>query len=196
MFYRLGVEFLAIYILPVVLILFGVLPFEYRFVYLVTICSGTIFLANAKNYSIESLGMSVKNIRLGIKYNLYLSLVFLIFFLICWQLGMIGREFIPQHIGFYLFYVFISCPLQEFTYRSYLFRLLDDFGVRKSIWRVLFNSFAFCFLHAIYEDSLTLVFTFAIGVVWASIYQRTRSVYGVCLSHIVFGTISIAAGLV
>ncbi|PHR22566.1 MAG: hypothetical protein COA36_17670 [Desulfotalea sp.] len=193
---KIFLEIFCVYILPVILIFLGVLPFEYRFVYLVIICTVTIFFSRMKGYSSESLGLGVTSLSAGFRYNFYLSLIFVGFFFASWYFDLIGREYIPQSIFFYLFYVFISCPLQEFTYRSYFFRLLDDLKIKKPAIRITLNALAFCFLHAIYGDLLTLVFTLFIGLVWAFIYQKTKCVYGVCLSHIVFGTISIAAGLV
>jgi uncharacterized protein len=189
-------EIFFVYFLPVNLIVIGVLPFEYRFLYLVIICSFTIYLAYLKKFSIESLGLGKNNLKEGLLYNSYLSVIFVVFFFTCYKFGLIGREFVPDNMYFYLFYVFVSCPLQEFTYRSYFFRLLDELNIRAAIYRVIINAIVFGFLHVIYNDVLTVFFTFAMGLLWGAIYQKTRNVYGICLSHIVFGTISILAGLV
>jgi len=196
MIIRTIVEIFLIYFLPVILILYDILPFEYRFFYLVTICLTTILLSYTKGYSIQSLGLSRNNLYQGLRYNGIISIIFVFFFFICYWFGLIGREYIPDKLSFYIFYIFISCPLQEFTYRSYHFRLLDNLQITSPFARILFNSITFSFLHAIYRDILTLLFTLAIGILWALIYQKTRSTYGICLSHVIFGTISILAGLV
>jgi uncharacterized protein len=189
-------EIFLIYYLPILLILSGVLLFEYRFLYLVIICTATIGLSVKKCFSMKSLGLSTENLKKGLMLNGLLSLLFIIFFLVCYKLNMIGREYIPTQITFYVFYIFVSCPLQEFTYRSYFFRLLDEAKIENRIFRISFNAITFSFLHAIYQDWLTLLFTLIMGALWGYIYQSTKNVYGICLSHIVFGTITILAGLV
>ncbi|EKD94594.1 MAG: hypothetical protein ACD_26C00027G0001, partial [uncultured bacterium] len=133
-------EIFAIYFMPVILILSGALPFKYRFIYLVIICTCTIFSAIFRKYSLSSLGLSFEGLATGLKYNISLSVIFLLFYTSCWYFDLFGREYIPDSYMFYLFYIFISCPLQEFTYRSYFFKLLDDLNIRQPLYRIGFNS--------------------------------------------------------
>jgi uncharacterized protein len=189
-------EFLLIYVLPVSLILAGALSFDYRFAYLTGVSLITMAFSVAKKTSFAALGLSTDGLKEGLRLNGLLCLIFALFLLLAYHGGLVGRKFVPQHLFFYMFYIFVSCPMQEFVYRSYFFVLLDKVSIVDSRVRICLNALAFSYLHAIYMDWLTIIFTFVIGALWAAIYQRTRNVYGLCLSHAVFGTITILAGLV
>ncbi|MGE4263487.1 MAG: CPBP family glutamic-type intramembrane protease [Desulfovibrio sp.] len=193
---RVLVEIFIIYYLPVSLILIGILDFGNRFVYLVLVGLLVIFISKLKRLSFFDLGLRPRSLKADLVLNALLSLIFILFFVSAYCLGLIGRKYVPQDVMFYIFYVFISCPLQEFLYRGYFFSLLNKANIIKSSHRIFLSALSFSYLHSIYLDFFTLVVTFAIGALWSYIYQKTNSIYGVCLSHIVFGTVTILAGLV
>ncbi len=194
--FAVSLELVGIYCIPVILILLGVLPFQYRFVYLTLMGAFVGLLAYRRGYTLEELGLKGGNIRLDIALNGLLVLVFLSFFSVAYFAGMFGRKFIPESAFFYIFYVLISCPVQEFLYRSYFFALLQKSKCSEMHCVVLCSAIAFSFLHTIYHDVVTLVAVFAAGIAWAFIYAKTKSFYGVCMSHALFGTMTILAGLV
>ena len=51
-------------------------------------------------------------------------------------------------------------------------------------------------MHIIYKDVLTLVFTFALGIVWGMMYTRTKSFCVVALSHAILGVGAIGLGVI
>lgn len=96
---------------------------------------------------------------------------------------------------FFLFYIFISCPIQEFLYRGALTRFGEE--IRLPPWGVtLLTSALYGFVHIIYLDIFTVVATFLIGLYWWWAYSGARSLVGVSVSHAVLGVVTITAGLI
>ena len=105
-----------------------------------------------------------------------------------------------ERLPFYLFFVFVSAPAQEFVYRSVLFAELRAAHF-PPLLILLVSSLLYAFLHVIYRDAMIVALTFVVGLIWGLIFLQTHSFYAVALSHaivgaaaILLGTILIAAG--
>ena len=96
---------------------------------------------------------------------------------------------------FFLFYILISSPVQEFLYRgalgAFIQKLTDNYIVRMLITSVLYS-----FVHIIYRDVLTILLTFVIGLIWFRIYDKTKNILGVSVSHAMLGVVTIIAGII
>lgn len=97
--------------------------------------------------------------------------------------------------GFYLFYIGISSPAQEFLFRASLSHLLTSLLANRHA-KVFISSVLYSLVHIIYRDPATLVITFLMGLVWGYSYERYRNLAGVSASHAVLGLISILTGAV
>ncbi|MDF5730392.1 MAG: CPBP family glutamic-type intramembrane protease, partial [Rhizonema sp. PD38] len=62
--------------------------------------------------------------------------------------------------------------------------------------QILISSLLYSFVHLIYRDVPTLVFTFIIGLLWGCYYAKFRNLYSIIVSHSLLGAISIQVGLV
>ena len=120
--------------------------------------------------------------------------IFVIIGLLIYQLGYTQRFEINENLAFFLFYVFISCPIQELLYRG----VLTSIGCEKisNTGLVLISSFLYSYIHIIYYDFLTLVITFIIGVIWHLAYLKTNNLMGVTISHIILGILTISIGFI
>ena len=99
-----------------------------------------------------------------------------------------------ETIYFYLFYIFVSCPLQEFLYRG-VFGYFDKVYNNKYLFLIL-SSFCYSFVHIIYKDILTCALTFLIGIVWYLLYRKDYNLVGVSISHIILGILTISLGII
>lgn len=68
-----------------------------------------------------------------------------------------------ETIYFYLFYIFISCPIQEFLYRG-VFGYFDKLITNKYMFLIL-PSLMYSFVHIIYKDYLTCILTLSLGII-------------------------------
>jgi membrane protease YdiL (CAAX protease family) len=103
----------------------------------------------------------------------------------------IDNSGIPVH--FYIFYILISAPLQEFLYRSYIFYILLE--VKLSHYFLIVSSVLYALAHVIYNDIPTVVMSLVVGIYWSYHYERFKNLYSIAFSHIVLGIVAIATGI-
>ena len=183
----------VLYIVIPILILNNKFLYDIKF-YLLTVIGLIVFLF-MKLYKVSNkeLGITKNNYYSSIKRNFVLILICLIAIIIL-KLFHIDKYNPNETIVFYIFYILISCPMQEFLYRG-VFGYFDINSKYNYLWIVL-SSFCYSFMHIIYKDILTCVLTFFVGVIWYLLYKKDYNLCGVILSHIVLGIFTIALGIV
>ncbi len=184
------------FIVPVILILTNIISFDYRF-YVLEISTIILFLyTRLTQISLNKLGFTTKNLKPSLIQLLPLTLGLSIFMLITYSLGWVR---LPENFTitwkFYLFFVFISSPSQEFLYRGFLFWLFEDINIIPRN-RIILSSVLYSFVHAIYWDLPTLIITLVIGLIWGQNYEKYRNLYSVIFSHSVLGAVAIMVGLI
>ena len=182
------------YLVIPLLIFFGIIAFEYKFIVLVVygILSYTVLRLNGVDKA--KLGLTVENWQSSLLSIVGLTLLFVVLALLAYRFGY--ARFQPtETVLFYLFYVFISSPVQEFLYRGVTTYFGKSFGL--SVWLiVLISSMLYSLVHIIYKDWTLVVATFGLGVIWHWVYLKTNSLVGVMFSHSVFGALTIFLGLI
>ena len=187
---------LAVLYLPVTLLWTGVIPFHYRFV--VTFCGMAVIIgyAVARKLNWSDLGFRCDTLKKSLLWNVAVSLLFLTIIYILYRAGFIANSSARFWPLFFIFYIFILSPAQEFFFRSVLFAELRKMN-RGTPWTViLISSISYCFLHVIYQHPLLMAVTLLMGIVWGIIYYRYPNFWGVVLSHAILGTAAFAMGLI
>ncbi|CCI36977.1 CPBP family intramembrane glutamic endopeptidase [Microcystis aeruginosa] len=184
-----------LYILPVVLILTKVISFSDRFLVLTITGALIIGLAMLNEIAPADLGFNHKNLLPAIKdilpVTIISSVLMIVFYL---NHGMrIDNTGIPWY--FYVFYISLSSPLQEFLYRSYLFNRLAQIQLNQGSI-IIITAILYSFAHSIYQDLLTVLLSLIIGLYWAYHYNRFKNFYSITLSHTILGIIAILTGSV
>lgn len=184
------------YLIPIVLLYLGYLPFWSRHLIMITV--GIVLVAYAVNQGIDSrkIGLSGQGLRESVRTNLIFSALFtalvigLVWFRVIAPVGYDGG------LWFFLFYVLISAPIQEFMFRSLMFYELDIFIKHHVGLKIVFSALIYSLAHAMYQNWLVLLGTFVLGLVWGGIYSRHRNFWGVAISHAIIGLVTIFLGLV
>ena len=184
---------LAIYILLPILILFNNYLFNIKFYLLTGIGLGIFILMKVFNISNKELGITKQNLWKSIKRNLILIVLCVILILI-FKLLHVDKYNPNETLYFYIFYIFVSCPIQEFLYRG-VFGYFDMNSKYNYLWIIL-SSLCYSFVHIIYKDVLTCVLTFIIGIIWYMFYKKDKNLCGVTLSHMVLGVATIVLGII
>lgn len=105
-------------LIPLLILVFPIL-FQYKFYFLTIFGLLIYFMARKSGISNEELGIKKDNIFSSILNNLSICIISIIIIILMRIIGL--NKFTPNEtIYFYLFYIFVSCPLQEFLYREYL----------------------------------------------------------------------------
>lgn len=184
----------VIYIGLPLLILFGVINFDYKF-YALTIGGIIVYiLFRYLGFSNWDLGITNCNIQNSIVCVLPITVLLAIIGCVLW-IGGFSRITPNEHWTFFIFYIFISSPIQEFLYRGALEAALQKLNY-PFIIRMILTSTLYSFVHIIYRDCLTLLLTFLIGLIWYYCYYRFKNLIGVSISHAVLGVVTIVAGII
>ena len=170
-----GIIFVFIFF-PLI-ILFNPELFKYKFFFL-TIMGIFIYffllITGAKNIE---LGITKKNFLLSIKRNIPIIIFGILIIIILKLLG-VNRFISNENKFFVLFYIFISCPIQEFLYRG-VFGYFDLKIINNNTLVTLISSFCNSFVHIIYKDLFTCIITFVIGIVWYRLYRKDSNLAAV-----------------
>ncbi|MBC8356854.1 MAG: CPBP family intramembrane metalloprotease [Planctomycetes bacterium] len=104
----------------------------------------------------------------------------------------IGLNTLPKYIAASLFYAFIHSLMEEYYWRWFVFRRLKEFASLPTA--IAISSLGFMAHHVIvlavyfgWTSPATYLFSAAVaigGAVWAWIYQKSESLYGPWLSHL------------
>ena len=182
------------YLVIPLLIFFGIIAFEYKFIVLVIYGILSYIILRLNGVDKAKLGLTVENWQSSLLSVVGLTLLFVVLALLAYRFGY--ARFQPtETVLFYLFYVFISSPVQEFLYRGVTTYFGKSFGL--SVWLiVLISSMLYSLVHIIYKDWILVVATFGLGVIWHRVYLKTNSLVGVMFSHSVFGALTIFLGLI
>ena len=184
------------YYLPVILIWIGVIPFEFRFHILVAMAILMGVYAFVSKHSLKDLGIRSDTLKPSLLWNGTLSAIFVVLMYALYAAKLIREPTVPSWTLFYVFYVFISSPAQEFIYRSVMFSEMNRAEIRNPAFQVIISAVTFSFLHVIYNDWITLAVGLFIGVVWGIVYYKQPNFWGVAISHAILGVVSIATGLI
>lgn len=187
---RLFIIINLLYILIPLLILVFPILFQYKFYFLTIFGLLIYFITRKSGISNEELGIKKDNIFSSILNNLPICIISIIIIILMRIIGL--NKFTPNEtIYFYLFYIFVSCPLQEFLYRG-IFGCYDN----GKNYFLLLSSFMYSFVHIIYKDIITIILTFIIGIIWFYLYRKDKNLFGVSLSHCIVGILTIFLGII
>jgi hypothetical protein len=185
-----------VYYLPPILLWVRIIPFEVRFYVLIAMTLIMALYSYLRGFSLRELGFRKDTLASSLLWNGILSIVFVALMVLAYQAGWVRKPTIPSWSMFFVFYVFVSSPSQEFLFRSTMFAELSRSGVAKAVWQVLISTMTYSFMHIFYKDAITLAVTLFMGVVWGIVYRKYPNFWGVAFSHAVLGVVSILVGII
>ncbi len=193
---RFGLVLAVGYLIPIILVWLDVIPFRYRLTVFDIITILAVVYVFESDHTLRDLGFRTDNLIGSLKWNLLLIAVVLGGLAALRRFGVVPRAMFPGIKLSVIYYIIVLGPVQEFLFRSIIFAEMDRAGIRGAFAQITLSAALFSFLHVIYRDWITLVATFAIGIVWGAIYYKYRNFYGVALSHVLMGIAAISSGLI
>lgn len=183
------------YILPVLVVYLGLVPFSWRFYILILAAIAILAIAQLYRFSALELGFTQQNLRSSLKAIALPTLASAL--LMCSYYIMQGSRLDNSAYTwtFYLFFVGVSSPLQEFLYRGFLFGIFSRAKLNNRA-QIILSALLYSLVHLIYRDVPTLLSTFIVGMFWGCYYAKYRNLYSIIVSHSVLGAIAILVGLV
>lgn len=186
---------LAFY-LPVGLILIGAIPFAFRFHVLLLVSIGLAIYAYASGYTLRELGVRSDNLAPSLLINAGLAAALALPIVAAYAAGLIREPTLPDWNLFFVCYVLVFCPAQEFSCRGLLFAAMNRSHITGPLAQISISAVSYAFLHTVYHDWLTMAATIFMGIVWGVVYRAVPNLWGVMLSHAVLGVVSIELGLI
>lgn len=189
------VAFLVLfYFLPILLLAYRVIPQEANHVILVLMSLITVAYASSKPISARQLGFRRDNLGSSLTWTILASSLFLVALYFIYKTRAIEPKYAETAL-FYVFYIFISAPLQEFVFRSLMFHELNLY-FKKDWFKVVLSAVIFSFAHYTYRDPSVLFLTLVAGLVWGFIYLKRPNFWALAISHAVVGAATVFLGFV
>lgn len=185
---------LCIYIGLPTFILVGILPFDFKFYFLTISAVLTCAFARGLGTSNTEMGITKINCKKSIVTVLPITIIFALAGIVIWVLGY-SRIVPNESMYFFVFYILMSSPVQEFLYRGVIPGMLNKMNYGYHV-QLIVSSILYSFVHIIYKDWITLVLTLIIGIVWFISYKKSNNILGVSISHAVLGIVTILAGII
>ncbi len=118
-FIRLSFILLFLYALPIALICTGVIPFAYRYELLLLMAVAAGIVSWRAGHTSALHGLRLDNLRASLRLNGFFLALAAIGVAALLLLGPAHRSLNIPGFAFGAFYVLISCPAQEFLFRSF-----------------------------------------------------------------------------
>ncbi|QHU94069.1 CPBP family intramembrane metalloprotease [Candidatus Saccharibacteria bacterium oral taxon 488] len=184
----------CVYLTLPILICIGIIPWNMKFVALIVGVVAMYIVMRILGNTHSDIGITRQRTIYSLKTVLPITIVLLIaagLFLLLEK-----PRFSPtEGIGFYVFYILISCPAQELLFRGILSRMLQELRLHR-VLELGVAAALFGYVHIIYGDMLTVVVMSIVGIVWYRAYQRSSNLIGVTMSHVILGVMTIALGII
>lgn len=199
-FVRSAAEILFIYVAPVAVIktVWGdIFFFHFKefMVFFVFWAIGAALYGRGSGLSWEEMGFTRRMLGRSLVLNAAITLIAAGVVLWLAAPRLISHPHIPRNLWFPLFYIFLSCPAQEFLYRGLAFPLMERGGIRSGPVLVVVSALLYAALHIFFTKPLILPLTFLMGLGWGMIYLFVRNLWGLIFSHALVGMLAIVAGL-
>ncbi len=191
---KFAIETLLIFLLPILLIYWGIIPNSYRFGALFVVCVVIGIIIFREKWSFKDIGFRMDNLREGLL--LYVPLTLVGVFSITYYAHELGMGSILDHKpSFYLLLTFIPVSFfQEFIYRGFLMKMLRSvFADKMTV--IFFNATLFTILHIIFPlQPVMLPLAFIGGLYFAIAYYLVPNLWLVSVSHAILNLVAVSLG--
>ena len=180
-------ELTVIYLLFPLMFTAGLFRFDQRFIYFT--CLFILITIQTIRYRKQIRFQFRKDLKDSLYHGIKFSILSLLF-IYPMNMYLDIRPFedfnSEQMIFIFLYYPFISAPLQEYFYRTYYFARFK--GIKKSLLFWL-NIFSFAYIHLMYGGWLFVYFSFIAGLIINLNYRRYRNDFSIIFIHAFQGII-------
>ena len=172
----------ALFVLPVLLIVFGVIPVQFRFFALLAITVLVIAVIINEKWKLKDLGVRLDNIKAGVAPYLLLTVVTIAAIIVlARQLGYTTQS-IVGNIHFQYGFIVLSF-FQEFLFRSFLIPKLKLLTA-SPVLVIISNGLLFGFIHIIFPNPLSLfVLSSLLGAGFAAVYFYRPNLMLATIAH-------------
>ncbi len=188
--------FFAGYIIPPLLIFIGWVDYEYRYHIMAPTIIWVIFYSVSMKFTSKDLGLVWNHFPKALLLQVGISGSMTALAIIMINQGYVRSLNAPESYWFYIMYLFISGPVQEYVYRAVPVAELDRLEWMPNVLKVMIVTLNFAWLHVIYFDWIIYFASLWMGLVWTSLYYYKRNFWAVSIAHAICGFAAIWFGLI
>jgi len=187
-------QILIIFVLPVFLLYFNILPISFRMVLLAVSALFIYGIIRKEEWTHEEMGLRSDNFKRGIPFYFVFTLIGVAMLLfLANKLGMPDIDTRNYVIRSWIFFIPISF-FQEFAFRSFLIPRLKMLYSNKYLI-VFLNAVFFTLIHVIYPNlGIGLPIAFVSGVFFAWLYLKYPNLLLVSISHSILNILAVLLG--
>ncbi len=180
----------TLFVLPVLLILFGVIPVQYRFFVLLAITILVIAVIVIEKWSLENLGIRLDNIKKSALWYLIFTVFATVAIIVLARLLNHNTQNIIGNIHFQYMFIVLSF-LQEFLFRSFLIPKLKLLTASPTLI-IITNGLLFGFIHVIFPNPLSLfIFSSLLGAGFAAVYFYRPNLILATVAHSIINFVAV-----
>ncbi|GAB4160834.1 MAG: hypothetical protein Fur003_4290 [Candidatus Dojkabacteria bacterium] len=125
-----------------------------------------------------------------------IGLIFLALIIKPLKLKFLKQKLTPRYILGLFLYLVISCPLQEFVFRAYLFGALSRLSFDLGINSIFLGAFIFALSHAPLRNTRLTLGSAVTGLILSTLYFISLNFWLVSVVHFIFGVAGDRFGLI
>src|SRR3989338_724028 len=180
----------TLFVLPVLLILFGVIPVQYRFFVLLAITILVIAVIVIEKWSLKNLGIRLDNIKKSALWYLIFTVFATVAIIVLARLLNHNTQNIFGNIHFQYGFIILSF-LQEFLFRSFLIPKLKLL-ISSPALVIIANGLLFGLIHIIFSNPIALFMMSAVlGMAFAMAYYYRPNLILATISHSVINFVAV-----
>jgi len=185
------IQITILFVIPVLLIYFKIIPFKYRKNTLITISIITVVLIIYERWSLNKLGIRLDNMsQCIIPYIIFTALCLVALISIAKLTKRKKRQKFYANKKLIISIMFGSI-LQEILFRGFLFPKLQSI-FNNYIVIIVINAVLFTLIHIIYSNTKTTLITIAIGGIgFAWMYTFYPNLILIAISHIILNHVAL-----
>lgn len=180
----------TLFVLPVLLIISGVIPVQYRFVVLLAITILTIAVIIAEKWTLKELSIRFDNIKKSASWYLIFMMFATVAIIVLARLLNHNTQNIFGNIHFQYGFIILSF-LQEFLFRSFLIPKLKSLTASPTLV-IISNGLLFGFIHVIFPNPLSLfLLSSALGAGFAAVYFYRPNLILATVAHSIINFVAV-----
>ena len=180
----------TLFVLPILLIYFGVIPIQYRFFVLLAVTLIVIFIVVSEKWSLQELGIRLDNVKKSALSYIVLTVFAIVATIVLARLLGNNTQPITGNIHFQYGFIILSF-LQEFLFRSFLIPKLKLLTASPTLV-IISNAALFGILHLIFPNTLVIfLLTALLGVGFAYVYYYRPNLILATIAHSIINFVAV-----
>jgi len=187
-------QIFLIFILPVLLLYFKILPVDWRYILLSVSALFIYGIVRREHWTHEDMGVRHDNFRKAFPFYLFFTVAgIVLLFLIHHKINIQSANTNMFYLKTFIFFLPVSF-FQEFAFRSFLMPRLKE--VYKNVYCViLLNAVLFALIHTVYPKlGIGLPLAFISGIFFAWLYFKYPNLVLISISHALLNLTAVLLG--